>query len=221
MLGITIFFYYIIQILFTTTPFINENSSNRNKNCLDKFQDYHFIPASTSLKAGRCIYSLNAEKFDQICPEKQLIMTDKHSALHLKLKSEATEGENVIFSRELTYNVDSSTGNEVNIAEQLEIKVNASFVMPWDRILLQVLHSDSNLTQYGFLFHVQKQFKKLPDLVALFGYVIVPTSSFNQSLVLNEEQYRKYSKDAADMEKQSKMLGDNLQTLWKGACERH
>lgn len=116
---------------------------NPIQNCLEHFPttEYQFVNVDPSEKAMKCITAVNKTDFEENCPDKQVIVTDKYV---LKMKTEVVPDELAFFSRHFIYEEHPPEVfiHQINIAEHLEM--NTSYCLniksPWTSVIMQVLH---------------------------------------------------------------------------------
>lgn len=223
---------FTISLLILLNRFYVHGHSRIQQKCLQKFlvQDYDFIPVRTSLKVSKCIYNHDRTEFDTNCPDKQLKMIEQHNVktdqkLELIMESELKSDDIVVFERAFVFldNPDNSdlARYRINIAEQLKINISgcAHFYTPFSHVIFLTLRNNLNLKDYGFLFFEQKILPARPDLIVMFGHLMVPLEAFNKSVTLNEEQYGKYAgKKVYDKSTVNVLLGCDLMELWNETC---
>lgn len=188
-------------------------------------QDYHSIFAKTNMEVSKCIYNKTKEDFEKNCPNKRLLLVEneEHQNLELEMsiESEQIPDKSVIFERSLTFRLGDPVSNDdrykINVAEQLVLDVTNCTVNDfnsYESVFLLPVRNERNLVNYGLMFVLQVKVPVAPDLDVIYGFVMVPYLSFNESIILNESQFKKYMKCIENLSR----TGCDLQALMKEAC---
>lgn len=205
-----------------------ENANNRKCFSEFSFENYHFVSTGISQEAAKCLYGVKSEQqVSKKCKE-NIIATEN---LRIKLKSERTTEDALIFDRSFIYNK-LLNGHVVsqyslNLYQQFEMPSAENCnntQLPWQSLVLQILHDGAGITEYGFLFFVRNNPEKSVDgQVILMGYIMVPFKDMKRSLMLREYFFKsvveRKSVEFIDAEKLGRFFGCNLEMLYRKTCD--